>query len=353
MHKLGDAWSDIILKVMHKSDITIKGRFIPRLAAVLAIVLAGCASTDQTESEVYKRISGGKLEKWLSLHDAAVLHWPYAWAAVAAYQDADDPKRGPLDTTAECPEPNSFLEAQEWELWKELPMLKQEGQPSLASEKMRDVHLRAQVWANSKEGKVVVAFGGTAATSYQDWKSNLRWLLAPFHPHDAYEVLSETFIPVFVAAYQQRSALPDGDWLKKAQLISTGHSLGGGLAQRFAYEINGKSDVPRIREIFAFDPSPVSGKRGVDHWQESAKGLTIYRIYNRGETLASIRSIFAMVEDPPEGEGQKWIDIRYRENWSWKTLLPSGSVHAHGIFDLACFMKRAMEIPPPGQESLS
>jgi hypothetical protein len=92
--------------------------------------------------------------------------------------------------------------------------------------------------------------------------------------------------------------------------------------------------------VYGFDPSPVSGKRGVPYFQETAKGLTIYRIYNRGESLAGVRSLLKWGNPGDKrNDGQTWIDVRYRSNWSWRTLLPSGTVKAHGMVDLACFMK--------------
>ena len=66
--------------------------------------LSGCASMDQKQTDVYLRESGGKLHYWKTLPEAAEIHWPYAWAAVAAYQDSDDPKRKRLETSATCPE---------------------------------------------------------------------------------------------------------------------------------------------------------------------------------------------------------------------------------------------------------
>jgi hypothetical protein len=323
------------------------------LLGALGAFLSGRGSMRQTENDVYRRFSGGRLRPWLSLDKAVALHWPYAWASVAAYQDSDDPKRKPLEITAECPEPHAFLSTSGWTLWEELPSLKTRGDTQTASYEMRRVHLRAEVWSSETDRQIVVAFGGTAAASLQDWKSNLRWLLAPFHPHDAYEVLTNTFVPAFVNAYLTRSAEPGNVWMKTAQVVATGHSLGGGLAERFAYSLNHEPGVPRVREVYTFDPSPVSGKRGVKDWEQQAHGLTIYRIYNRGEILASVRSIFALAEDPPEKQGQSWIDIRYRDHWSWRTLLPSGSVHAHGMYELACFMKEhlhptAYAQPEPG-----
>lgn len=312
------------------------------LLGMWAAVVAGLDSMRQTENDVYRRLSGGRLRPWLSVSEASGLHWPYAWAAVAVYQDSDDPKRKPLKATPECPEPHAFLTSNGWRLWEELPLLKTPSPPGTASYEMRRVHLRAEVWSSEQERKVIVAFGGTAAASLQDWRSNLRWFLGPFPRHDAFDILTRTFVPAFAKAYRSRIDQPEGEWMTSMQVIVTGHSLGGGLAERFAYSLNADYGIPPAKEVYAFDPSPVSGKRSVKDWEKQARGLTILRIYNRGEILASIRSIFAIVEDPPNRQGQTWIDVRYRENWTWRTLLPSGSVRAHGMYALACFMKEHM-----------
>ncbi|AQH00428.1 hypothetical protein A9R05_15620 [Burkholderia sp. KK1] len=320
-------------------------RFWNTLARIVSLGiltgLSGCASMDQVQTDVYIRESGGELHPWKSLPDAAELHWPYAWAALAAYQDSDDPKRTPLDTTKTCPEPHLFLAQRGWVQWSNMPTLKaRQGEMySAAAQTMRNFHLRAEVWSNEDKGQVIVAFGGTAASSMNDWKANLRWLLAPLHPTDEYSVLTDTFVPTFITEYERRAAEPQWAWLKKARVIATGHSLGGGLAQRFAYSLSAKSGVPAVKVVYAFDPSPVSGKRSSPNFAEQADGLTIYRIYNRGEILASLRSLLHFGNPGNErNQGQEWIDIRYLDNWSWRTLLPSGSVHAHGMFDLARFM---------------
>lgn len=315
------------------------------LILVLAAALAGCVGLFQTEDQVFKRERGETLSPWKSTAEASSEHWPYAWASVAAYQDPDDPKRGPLQTTQECPAPNSLLKSQQWVLWNELPQLKPKSADPRA-DKIYKVHLRPQVWANRTLGIVIVAFGGTAFKSLEDWKANLRWFIDPIaEPEDAYFVLSHDFIPWFVEAYNAKSATDDGAWLKSATIVAAGHSLGGGLAQRFAYSLRKDQGVPRVETVYAFNPSPVSGKRGVPSWEENAKGLTIYRIYNRGEFLATIRSILSWVTFG-DGDGQTWIDIRYLDDWKWETAV-TGMVHAHQMFMLACFMKKNAGIPSP------
>jgi len=325
---------------------------------VIAIDVARLASFKQNRCEAWIRRSGGKLAFWLPLEAAAKLHLPYAWAAVAVYQDSIDPIRKPLTISSECPEPHAYLVDLGWTQWQEIPQINSEGTRDSAAYKMRKVHLRAEVWSSKSEGKVIVAFGGTAAASLEDWKSNLRWLRAPLdvlpafmQVEDAYDVVTKIFVGTFAKAYLARASEAGNDWMRSAQVIATGHSLGAGLAERFAYSLNKDYGVPLVKEVYAFDPTPVSGKRSVPRWWEQAKGLTIYRIYNRGEILASIRSLFALAENPPEGQGQKWIDVRYLDNWTWRTLLPSGWVHAHAMFDFACFLKRGTE--PSFAESAS
>jgi hypothetical protein len=307
----------------------------------------GCASFDQKESEVYKRETGGRLENWKSAAEASSLHLPYAWAAVAAYQDSDDPARKRLVVTEACPEPHAFLEGNDWTLWNTLPLMrtkdiKFDPESPLATD-MRDVHLRAEVWENQKRNEVIVAFGGTAAASMQDWKSNFRWFLAPFKPNDAYTVLTDKYVPAFINEYKRRSNISNGEWLKLARITSVGHSLGGRLAQRFAYSLNPEEGILGVKTVYAFDPSPVSGKRSVVGYKETAHGLTIFRVYKRGEALASMRSLLQWSNRRPSKDGQTWTDLRYRDGWSWKTLLPSGSVSAHGMYRLACFMKGCTE----------
>ena len=81
---------------------------------------------------------------------------------------------------------------------------------------------------------------------------------------------------------------------KPIRIITTGHSLGGGLAQHFAYAFkqpDSSTHGPTVNEVFAYDPSPVTGWFSVKDPPRTynATGLAIHRIFEHGEILAYIR----------------------------------------------------------------
>lgn len=314
----------------------------PTILVAALVSITGCASFRQKADEVYLRESGSTLKPWKSTVDAAALHYPFAWASVSAYLHEADGKD--LEVTERCPEPRTFLTNRGWKLWEELPRVGRLSIPRNDLERqLQNTHLRAEVWSNEELNTVIVAFGGTA--SLGDMAANARWLLR-FGGPDAYDVLTDLYVPAFVQAHQARASEAGGAWLKNARIAATGHSLGGGLAQRFAYSLKPTSGMPRLKEVYAFNPSPVSGKRGVDGFEEQAIGLTIYRIYNRGEILASLRSLLQWGNVGNErNQGQTWVDIRYAGGWSWRTLMPTGWVKAHFMHQFACFMSDHLANP--------
>jgi pimeloyl-ACP methyl ester carboxylesterase len=80
---------------------------------------------------------------------------------------------------------------------------------------------------------------------------------------------------------QQRLNRPVTDW----QIVTTGHSLGGGLAQLMAYK------VPGVAAAVAFDPSPVTGFYTCVEDHEVNCNVPVWRIYARGEVLAYVRAL--------------------------------------------------------------
>lgn len=213
---------------------------------------------------------------------------PYAWLSTAAYGSPTSTKAAEITKFKE----GSAGLGDQWCLWTDFP------DPDLQNE-MTSVHLRAQVWEKQPENLLVVAFGGTDATNLNDWKSNTHWA----HPFlkDEYTVLGRTFAPAFAKQLARKMQQPGQGYLGQARLQATGHSLGAGLAEKFAYSLPAvEYRTPRVVKVYAFDPSPVttflntsSGVR-----EENKAGLNIDRIFERGEVLAILRAITAVVHKP-------------------------------------------------------
>jgi len=151
-----------------------------------------------------------------------------------------------------------------------------------------------QVWARTRSAnadrdactEVSIAFRGTVGFSGWDWLSNADRFGSPYD--DYYHQLRRNVDGII-------KSIQNLDCYKRArlkpQIVSTGHSLGGGLAQLAA--LANKSSGPRIVKVFAFDPSPVTGAQLVDQGlrRTNAAGLTIDRIYQEGEVLSYARGL--------------------------------------------------------------
>lgn len=194
---------------------------------------------------------------------------PFALLSQAAYQRKPDAKG---EKTEMCVDADATLEKMGWRRWKDL------GGPELA-ERIRAVHLRVEIWWHVEQRKIAVAFGGTVFTNLKDWKANLRWFL-PKDSNDEYSVIVRTYGKAFVEQYLDLIHSAGWESLEHVHLFSTGHSLGGGLAQEFAYSLPKNESVPRVDKVYAFDPSPVTGffsvERNLREW--NANNLLIDRI---------------------------------------------------------------------------
>jgi hypothetical protein len=153
--------------------------------------------------------------------------------------------------------------------------------------------LGVQIWV--RKGPVcreaVVAFRGTDGQSADDWLSNLRWLLRLLPLYDQYEQVQD-YAPDFIRAIEQDSCFVRG----RTRIVAVGHSLGGGLAQQAAF-MDGK-----IRRVFAFDPSFVTGYNDphvIPVRDKNVQGLAIERIYEHGEILAYPRFLLRQLAPPP------------------------------------------------------
>jgi len=255
-------------------------------------------------------------------------HWEFAWLSDAAYlQTAAGRKhvdqkvtKAVPDTGAVAPDPLRPLAAAGWRRWDNFPgkdLLKQ----------IEKTHLRVQVWERDEPAAIAVTFGGTVFNNNADWWANLRWFF-PGH-RDEYTDVVQMFAPAFTLELKRRAERMDTVRLSKLDLYSTGHSLGGGLAQQFAYSVP-LDCVKRVIQVYAFDPSPVTGFFSVMQRlrNENKKGLLIDRIYERGEILALLRSLTSLFYKPSTKNGAI-RGVRYKVFRAWNPIA------AHSIVELA------------------
>ena len=173
---------------------------------------------------------------------------------------------------------------------------------------------------NAACSEVSIAFRGTTG-SLTDWISNFNPVVGRF-TDDEYRQLRRNIDAII----RQITTL---DCYKKAghpQIVSVGHSLGGGLAQLAALANNPKG--PRITKVFAFDPSPVTGYRLVDRHvlAQNTEGLEIDRIYQSGEVLQRLRRLAPQY---PKSDSPCVRTVEFG------VLQPAGSVTLHNMSGLA------------------
>src|SRR5215470_12752944 len=109
--------------------------------------------------------------------------------------------------------------------------------------------LEFHIWRRVDNGcrEVAIAFRGTDRNDLGDWQSNFRWLhrLAP--RFDQYDQVRENIGMIVRRIEAAGCSSPS------VRFVAVGHSLGGGLAEQVGYA------HPKIRYVYAFDPSPVTG----------------------------------------------------------------------------------------------
>ena len=144
--------------------------------------------------------------------------------------------------------------------------------------------LGVQIWARkgARCPEAIIAFRGTVGGDKGDWESNFHWILRAFPIYDQYDQVRD-HIGDFIDHVERDRCYRRG----ATEITAVGHSLGGGLAQLAAY-----SDS-RIRRVYAFDPSMVTGYYSVDppNRDRNVQGLRMERVYEFGEVLAYGRLI--------------------------------------------------------------
>jgi len=312
------------------------------VALALAWLIVSPAFVQSSDQVAFRAAGDRVLQKPEDGRARALQDLPFARLSEVAYERAPGIQ---ADRPAACPDPVSSLE-QHWKKWPGFP-----ADDSL----FHDYHLRVEAWStpdgvvsddlaneNSRPG-IAVAFGGTDAKYIEDWVADFRWFI-PFH-NDQYTQIIEKVAPQFAETFSRLSARPDWAYIQKAVLYTTGHSLGGGLAQQFAYAVPRAPGVPRVRHVYAFDPSPVTGYYSVRDTalrDENVKTLRIDRIYQRDEVLAGVRTALAIVYPPKKAE-PAIEGVRY-------SLFRGNIVRRHSISQLACRLSDLASGVKPGRE---
>jgi hypothetical protein len=281
----------------------------------------------QNSNEVVVRVPGDRfLSAPQPIGPYANEHFEFAWLSDSAYLQTAAGQRHLAKIAkskrgdAGPPDPVAHLNAAGWTEWQNFP------DPVLHNQ-IVSTHLRVQVWERAEPPAIAVTFGGTVFNNDADWRANLRWFLPM--KRDEYTDVVQKFAPAFTSELKRRSESMDKARLDSLLLYSTGHSLGGGLAQQFAYSVR-PDCLKRVNKVYAFDPSPVTGFFSVDLSlrTENKKGLLIDRIYERGEILALLRSIVSLFYKPSRINAAI-RGVRYNVFFAWNPIA------AHSIVELA------------------
>jgi pimeloyl-ACP methyl ester carboxylesterase len=275
-------------------------RTVSGIAAALALtLLSGCAGLhlDQDQGQVIQRTEGeDNYDQKQEAGPVAARVLPYALLAEQSYDSQVYLTRsatrratacaadGPKDCDARADDRRAARWLDEWRtVWSCSGADECGVQTAGQGERVAD-GLGVQIWVRKgvRCPEAVIAFRGTVGGNKGDWESNFHWILRAFPIYDQYEQVRD-HVGDFVGRIEGDKCYRAGE----TEIIAVGHSLGGGLAQLAAY-----SDS-RIRRVYAFDPSMVTGFYSVNppNRDRNVQGLGIERVYELGEVLAYGRLI--------------------------------------------------------------
>lgn len=267
------------------------GSLLRAVMLVVATLLAGCGGFDvsQDKSDAVIWIGQNRLPDSYKAQPFAREFLPYALLSARAYDDAD--KDGLL---AEDSVKLTDLKVESAAWLKGWHHVKGWVSPTECPQGsgwcIPSAGLSVHLWRHQQPGQAscdefVIAFRGTDFDSADDWIANFRWLTRVLPFYDQYDQVYD-LMPKIMARMEKEPC-----FRPSTRVASTGHSLGGGLAQLAAYR------EPSIRRVYAFDPSSVTGFYMVQPETRdcSRQGLKIDRVYERNEILAYLRFVMKLL----------------------------------------------------------
>jgi pimeloyl-ACP methyl ester carboxylesterase len=155
-----------------------------------------------------------------------------------------------------------------------------------------------QVWARHHANRVCsevsIAFRGTVNSSVAlvlaSWSSNAHRVSRFAHVDDEYDQLARR-LDAIIEQIKQMDC-----YKRDTQIVSVGHSLGGGLAEFAALA----TKAGRIKKVFTFNSSPVTAPDLITDqtWNVNRQRLTIDRVYQEGEILSKYSAIRGQQQTP-------------------------------------------------------
>ncbi|MEM7378735.1 MAG: hypothetical protein AAF460_14685 [Pseudomonadota bacterium] len=189
--------------------------------------------------------------------------------------------------------------------------------------------LKYAIWLDRTNKRAVVVFRGTVEAA--DWWSNAHWLTR-FVPgiNNHYKQVAHIVKPAL--AYLTETLGDD------FRLYTAGHSLGGGLAQLFAY-----SSPRRAEFVCAFHSSPVTGYFQIPKRdrERASEGLLMARVFEHGEVLAYARLLSRFFYRVSTANPRI---VEFRTNF----IEGTGTVRQHSVADFADqYQRRLVALQEP------
>jgi hypothetical protein len=319
----------------------------------LLLMFTGCSSMFQDSDVALVREPGQRTynDPPEKVSVSAHMLWEYAVLSDNVYLGTSMAQLATVEEGKACSlDRTERLELRGWDRWRDVPSaeLRREAE---------DADLQLEIWEKQTSPPIVaVVFRGTEAQRLRDWVSNFRWFLR-FIPgfRDQYVLVSEKIGAAVLNKIKGELERGNAKY-RDVRIVSTGHSLGGGLAQHLAYSFPGIKGadgklMPRVSNVYGFDPSPVTGWFSVSRELRNmnARGLHIDRVFEHGEILSYIRLILRYL-NPPREKDPSIREIRYN-------FVPSiNPFSSHSMRLIACELMRAngQSVPPiqvPAKES--